>query len=227
VFNPGAGHIGNQAVRAVIVRIAIIGSGNVGSALARAFKMAGHHVVLSSRHAVHASKIADQLDVSAASSNREAVQDADMVVLAVPSTSVAPVMDEIGELIVGKIVVDPTNPTDDDRDAILRATGSLAEAMVLLAPGIQVVKAFNTVLASRLNDPFIDGIPLDGYYAGDDAAAKETVASLLAEMGFRPIDTGQLLTARVLELMAFLHISLNARNGWPWRSGWKLLGPTG
>jgi 8-hydroxy-5-deazaflavin:NADPH oxidoreductase len=209
------------------VRIAIIGCGNVGSALARAFRTAGHDVVLSSRNAAHASEIADELDVSAAGSNREAVNDADVVVLAVPSKSVAPVLDDIGELIVGKIVVDPTNPADEDREAILRATGSLSEAMVLLAPGIQVVKAFNTVFASRLNYPVIDGVPLDGYYAGDDTAAKETVASLLAAMGFRPIDTGDLLTARVLELMAFLNVSLNARNGWPRQSGWKLLGPTG
>jgi hypothetical protein len=77
------------------------------------------------------------------------------------------------------------------------------------------------------DDPVIDGIALDGFYAGDDAAAKSVVATMLAEMGFRPIDTGELLTARVLELMAFLNISLNARNGWPWQSGWKLVGPTG
>jgi hypothetical protein len=209
------------------VRIAVIGCGNVGSALARAFKTAGHDIVLSARHPAHASKIADVLGVTAADTNSEAVQDADMVVLAVPGKSVAPILDEIGELIVGKIVVDPTNPTDDDPDVILRETGSLAEAVVVLAPGTKVVKAFNTVFASRLNYPVVDGIPLDGYYAGDDTAAKETVAGLLAAMGFRPIDTGQLLTARALELMAFLHMSLNARNGWPWQSGWKLLGPTG
>jgi NADPH-dependent F420 reductase len=209
------------------VRIAIIGCGNVGSALARAFRTAGHDIVLSARHPAHASKIAGELGVTAADTNSEAVQEADVVVLAVPGKSVAPILDEIAELIVGKIVVDPTNPADDDPDVILRATGSLADAIVLLAPGTKVVKAFNTVLASRLNYPVVSGIPLDGYYAGDDTAAKETVAGLLAAMGFRPIDTGQLLTARVLELMAFLHISLNARNGWPWQSGWKLLGPTG
>ena len=90
-----------------------------------------------------------------------------------------------------------------------------------------MVKAFNTVFASRLNDPVIDGIPLDGFYAGDDVLAKQVVADLLADMGFRPIDTGDLLTARALELMAVLNIMLNARGGWPWQSGWKLLGPMG
>jgi NADPH-dependent F420 reductase len=208
------------------VRIAIIGVGNVGSAVARAWNAAGHTIVLSSRNPAHAEKIADELKVAAASSNAKAVQDADMVLLAVPSKAVAQILDDIAELLVGKIVVDPTNPVDEP-EVILRANASLAEAIVLLAPGTRVVKALNTVFASRINDPVIDGIALDGFYAGDDAAAKSVVATMLAEMGFRPIDTGELLTARVLELMAFLNISLNARNGWPWQSGWKLVGPTG
>jgi len=209
------------------MRIAIIGVGNVGSALARACNVAGHTVVVSSRTRAHAEKIADELKVAAASSNAEAARDADMVVLAVPNKAVAGVLDEIGDLLDGTILVDPTNPTDEDEELILRASASLSEAIVLLAPGARVVKAFNTILASRLNDPVVDGVPLDGFYAGDDAAAKQPVADLLEEMGFRPIDTGGLLTARALELMAFLNISLNARNGWPWQSGWKLLGPTG
>jgi predicted dinucleotide-binding enzyme len=47
------------------------------------------------------------------------------------------------------------------------------------------------------------------------------------DMGFRPIDTGELLTARALELMAFLNVMLNARGRWPWQLGWRLLGPVG
>jgi NADPH-dependent F420 reductase len=208
------------------VRIAIIGAGNVGSALARACREAGHSVVVSSRNAAHVEKIAGDLNVGSAATAADAVRDAEMVVLAVPTKAVASVLDEIAELIVGAVLVDPTNPADAEHEVILRATGSLAEAIVLLAPGARVVKAFNTVFASRLNDPVLDGVPLDGFYAGDDAGAKQLVAQLLARMGFRPIDTGELLTARALELMAFLNISLNARNGWSWQSGWKLLGPT-
>jgi predicted dinucleotide-binding enzyme len=207
------------------VQIAIIGVGNVGSALARAGKAAGHSVVLSARHPDHAEKIADEFGVVAAGSNSEAVQDADMVVLAVPATAVAGILDDIAELVVGKILVDPTNSTDPE--VLQKPSASLAEAVVLLAPGARVVKAFNTVFASRLNNAVIDGIPLDGFYAGDDPDAKAAVAQLLAHMGFRPVDTGELLTARALELMAYLNITLNARNGWPWQSGWKLLGPTG
>src|SRR4051794_26814804 len=116
------------------MRIAIIGVGNVGSALARACNVAGHTVVVSSRTRAHAEKIADELKVAVASSNSEAARDADMVVLAVPNKAVAGVLDEIGELLDGTILVDPTNPTDEDEELILGASAPLSEAIVLLAP---------------------------------------------------------------------------------------------
>jgi predicted dinucleotide-binding enzyme len=94
-------------------------------------------------------------------------------------------------------------------------------------PGAIVVKAFNTVLGKRITDPVVDGVRLDGLYAGDDDAAKATVRELIAVAGFRPIDAGPLALARTLEHMGLLNVSLNARYGWPWESGWKLLGPTG
>lgn len=199
----------------------------MGSELARALNVAGHTVTVTARNPAHAEKVAGEFKVAAAASNREAVQDVDMVVLAVPSKAVAAVVEDLDGLLGEVIVVDSTNPSDVNREEILRGSASLAEAILPLAPGIRVVKAFNTVFASRLNDPVVNGVPLDGFYAGDDPAAKRVVADLLAEMGFRPIDTGELLTARVLELMAFLNIDLNLRHGWPWQSGWKLLGPSG
>jgi 8-hydroxy-5-deazaflavin:NADPH oxidoreductase len=104
--------------------------------------------------------------------------------------------------------------------------GSGAEEVQRLLPGASVVKAINTVLASRIVDPVVDGVPLDGYVAGDDAAAKAKVTELLGSIGLRPLDVGP-LEAVTLERMAFLHIGLNMANGWPWQSGWKVIGPTG
>jgi hypothetical protein len=51
------------------------------------------------------------------------------------------------------------------------------------------------------------------------------VVGLVAAVGLRPLDVGPLAMARTLEHMGLLNVSLNARFGWPWRSGWKLLGP--
>jgi hypothetical protein len=87
-------------------------------------------------------------------------------------------------------------------------------------------KAFNTILASRQADPMLDGIQLDGFVAGDDAAAKRQVLALVESLGFRPLDAGPLAMARALEGMGLLNIALNMANGWSWQTGWKLLGPT-
>lgn len=209
------------------MRIAVIGVGAVGSGVARAAVGAGHDVVVAARHLERAARVAGELGASAAASAAEAVEGTDMVVLAVPSTAVAGVCDQIRRQAAGKIVVDPTNPLEPDLSGVLEATLSVAEEIAVLLPGTYVVKAFNTVLGTRLTDPVVDGVPLDGFYAGDDPAAKAAVADLVAAMGFRPLDAGLLRAARSLEHLGFLNVSLNARNSWSWSSGWKLLGDTG
>ena len=122
------------------MRITVIGAGNMGSALARALNVAGHTVTVTARNPAHAEKVAGDFKVAAAASNREAVQDSDMVVLAVPSKAVAAVVEDLDDALGEAIVVDPTNPSGLDREEILRGSASLAEAILLLAPGTRVVK---------------------------------------------------------------------------------------
>lgn len=93
------------------------------------------------------------------------------------------------------------------------------------APQARVVKAFNTVLAANQAEPAVDGTQLDGFVAGDDQDAKAAVLEVLGKVGYRPLDVGPLSAARYLEGMAFLNIALNARNGWDWQTGWKLVDP--
>jgi len=127
----------------------------------------------------------------------------------------------------GKVIVDATNPLKADSSGLAVTDRSGAELLQDRLPGASVVKAFNTVFASNQAEPVVDGVALDGFVAGDDAAAKARVADLLTAIGYRPVDAGGLAAARALEHMAFLNISLNANNNWSWRSGWKLVGPTG
>jgi NADPH-dependent F420 reductase len=209
------------------MRIAIIGAGAAGSGLARAFLAVGHEVVLSSRHPDRAAKVAAEIGAETAPTNREAATGADMIVLAVPSTAIAGITDELRGAVDNPIVVDPSNPLTPDMSALLPANMSVAEEIPVLLPGAIVVKAFNTVLGRRITEPVVDGVQLDGFYAGDDEAAKATVAELIAAIGFRPLDAGPLAMARTLEHMGLLNISLNARFHWPGQTGWKLLGPTG
>ncbi len=209
------------------MNIAVIGAGNVGSALARAARAAGHDVVMTASTTATAQQVASTIGVAAASSNAAAVANADLVILAIPFGKVAEVAQEIRGVADHKIVIDVTNPLRPGLSGLAVTGHSGAEEVQQLLPHCPVVKAFNTVLAARLAEPFAGGTALDGFYASDDEAAKKTVADLLAGIGYRPIDAGGLAAALALEHMAFLNISLNARNNWPWQSGWKLIGPTG
>ena len=209
------------------MRVAVIGSGNVGKALATAAVPRGHAVVVAARDPAHAAGAAQATGATAARSSAEAVDGADVVVIAVPWGSVPDVASDLGSNVDGMAVVDATNPLLPDYSAIAVQERSGAEEVQRLLPGASVVKAINTVLASRIVDPVVDGVPLDGYVAGDDSAAKAKVTELLGSIGLRPLDVGPLSEAVTLERMAFLHIGLNMANGWPWQSGWKVLGPTG
>ena len=209
------------------MNIAIIGVGNVGRALATAATAAGHRVTVSATTPEHVAQAAAASGATPAASSREAVAAGDVVVLAVPSGAVAGIAAELNDLVSGKILVDVTNPLNDTYSDLTTLGTSAAEQLQAAAPTAKVVKAFNTVFAARHANPTEDGAPLDAFYAGDDDAAKATVAELASSLGYRPIDIGGLRMARSLEEMAFVNISLNARNGWAWQSGWKLVGPTG
>lgn len=206
------------------MRVAIIGAGAVGAGLAEAAVAAGHQVTVAAAHHENAVKVAANVGATAAATTTEAASDADVVVLAVPAGVAGAVLAEVKN--PGAVVLDATNPLNETFSDLTTGATSQAEQLAAGAPGVRLVKAFNTVFASRLGQPGEDGQPLDGYYAGDDEDAKRVAADLLASLGFRPIDAGGLRMARSLEELAFLNITLNARHGWPWRSGWRLAGPT-
>lgn len=208
------------------MRVAIIGAGNVGGGLAAAAVRAGHDVVIAAAHADSARSAASSAGAAAAGSTREAVQGADVVVLAIPHGAVADVAADLGTAVDGTVVVDASNPLNDTFTDLTTSGTSAAEDLQRRLPGAAVVKAFNTIFAARLSSPTQDDTPLDALLAGDDEGAKSTVSTLAGSLGFRPIDAGGLRMARTLEEMAFLNISLNASNGWAWQSAWTLVGPT-
>jgi len=206
------------------VKVAIIGAGNVGRALAASAGRAGHEVTIAAAHPEHAQEAAAQTGAAAVGSSREAVANADMVVLAVPATALDGLASELADAVSGKAVIDVSNrPTPDPSGEV---DSSSAESIQEKLPAAHVVKAFNTVFASHQADPVVDGVPLDGYVAGDDPDAKKAVLEFVRSIGFRPIDVGPLVMARTLEALAWLNISLNMSNKWSWQTGWKLVGPT-
>lgn len=208
------------------MHIAIIGAGNVGTALGQAAVGAGHTVTLSAQDPQHAEQVAAEIGATAASGNTEAVNGAELIVLAVPYPALSGVVHELDPVLGGRTVIDVTNPLDETYTDLATDT-SAGEEVQAEVPGAHVVKAFNTILASRHQQPSQDGEPLDAFFAGDDPGAKEQVAELARSLGYRPIDVGSIAMARALEQLAFLNISLNKEREWPWLSAWRLVGPTG
>jgi NADPH-dependent F420 reductase len=207
------------------MKIAIIGSGNVGKALAKSSVKAGHNVTMTATSAEKAAEAAKATGAHAANSNQEAVKDADLVIVAVPYDKLGEVFRGLGTAVDGKVVVDATNHINTENPGEVLNGISNAEEIQKRHPKVHVVKAFNYSFAARMAEPSVGGTRLDGFVAGDDQAAKAKVLEFVGSIGYRPIDAGPLVMARALESMGLLIVMLQIKHSWPWQNGWKLVGP--
>jgi predicted dinucleotide-binding enzyme len=189
-------------------KIGIIGDGNVGSALERGLKRAGH-------------------DVRAVGNDDSAISEtmnwADLVVLAVPFGALDSVADVADGVLAGKTVVDVTNALDDNMNLALGFTTSGAEELQKKLPKAHVVKAFNTVFARHMDSGKLGDEPLTAFMASDHANAKNEVLELARGIGFDAVDAGPLKNARLLEPLAYLNIQLGYALGMGTKIGFKLL----
>jgi predicted dinucleotide-binding enzyme len=153
--------------------------------------------------------------------------DGEVVVLAVPYSAAASVVQQYGDGLAGKIVVDITNPVDFSTMSPAVAPGtSGAEEIAKAAPaGAKVVKAFNTTFAGTLGAGQVAGQPLDVFIAGDDADAKATISRLVEAGGLCAIDVGSLQRARQLEALGLLHMALQFTLNTGFQTTVKLLMP--
>jgi len=190
--------------------IGIIGTGNQGPALAKQFADAGYPVILGSRDPEKGAATARELGRSIrGGAISDAVEAAEIVVLAVPYAAAADTAKATGPM-AGKVVIDTSNPfTSDMEGLMLGFTTSAGEELQKLLPKARVVKAFHLQFASWLDaDKYSGGPVFKSLHAGDDAAAKQSVAELASAIGFEPVDAGPLLRARFLEPLAILKMKL-------------------
>lgn len=189
-------------------KIGIIGDGNVGSALARGLKRAGHEV-----RAVGKDKTAI----------RETASWAEVVLLAVPFSAIDEVVTTAGPALAGKTVVDVTNALDANMNLAVGFTTSGAEDLQRKLPKAHVVKAFNTVFAQHMDTGRLGDQHLTAFVASDYAGAKETVIELARGIGFDAVDAGPLKNARLLEPLGFFNIQLGYVLGMSTQIGFTLL----
>jgi predicted dinucleotide-binding enzyme len=177
----------------------------------------GHTVTLVGHEPGKAEALAGELQGAAQGGTVRAAADGaplsgELVVLAVPYEAAAPLVQQYGDQLAGKVVVDITNPVDWNSMMPAVAPGtSGAEEIAQAAPaGARVVKAFNTTFAGTLAAGQVAGQPLDVLIAGDDDQAKAKVSEFVASGGLRAVDAGPLHRARQLEALGLLHMSLQS-----------------
>jgi len=192
--------------------VAIIGTGNIGSRLAANLAAGGQDFLLASRDQQTARAIASTLDRYAeVVSVDEAVDRADVVVLATWFDTSKQLITEYGDRLVGKVIVDPSNPVGMGDDGTFHKTIGERESSgqilaSLLPDGAHLVKAFGTLSAGTLSAAaHRKPEPAVQFYATDDDAAGTVVAELIRADGYDPIRVGGLDQSIRIESFGDLH----------------------
>ncbi len=204
------------------MKIAIIGAGKLGSALGKAWAKAGHYIIFGVRSPGQGKTQPPLAEIGVGATSMavpDAARASDIIVLATPWPAVADAIKAMGDL-RGKVLIDCTNPLSLNGDGSLSlslgSTTSGAEEIEKMAPGAQVVKAFNTYgWENFANSDYPNAASLKPvmFFCGDHDAAKATVQQLASDLNFEPVDTGGLGMSRSLEPLALLWIRLNIREG--------------
>jgi 8-hydroxy-5-deazaflavin:NADPH oxidoreductase len=195
-----------------IMKIGIVGAGNVATKLAALMAHAGHEVTVGARDA---SKVKTKTPYRVTSINR-AISHGEIVILAIPYSACLDVLGPLVSELIGKIVIDATNPLKPDWSPLLLGEqNSAGEEIARLLPKSQVVKAFNTVFADIMQMDLFKrkSMSATAFICGDNAEAAKKVAQLARDIGLAPVLTGPLQNARYLEAMAHLNIAIAVGQG--------------
>jgi predicted dinucleotide-binding enzyme len=189
--------------------ISIIGSGNMAATLgARAVKH-GHTVEIMSRNPATAQALASRIGNGTTAGTFGERPLGEIVIVAVLYEGAVDAVAHYGDALAGKILVDITNPFNEDLSGLATTVGqSLAQQLAAVAPGAHVIKAFNTILRGVLAAEK----PVDVFFAGDSAEAKAQFVAFVESIGMRPLDAGGLDMAHTLEWASILLVAV-ARNG--------------
>lgn len=190
-----------------MANLSILGTGNMSQAIASIAAKGGHSVQQLGEN---------DLDTPATG---------DIVVLAVPYPAVADVIDQRGEQLAGRIVVDITNPLNFETfdSLVVPADSSAAAEIAAALPDSRVLKAFNTTFAGTLAAGTVGFLTTTVLIAGDDTDAKSTLAGVVTSGGLNAIDAGSLKRARELEAVGFLQLTLAAREKVSWTGGFGVV----
>jgi len=200
--------------------IAVLGgTGNQGPGLALRWARAGHTVIIGSRQAEKAERVAAELNerldapLVRGMANEAAAAACEVAVITVPYAAQNPLLETLRDALQGKILINVNVAMKPPKVArvFIPSEGSACEqAQALLGEGVTVVGAFQNVSAEHLID-LDHAIDCDVLVCGDDRAAKRLAIGLAEDIGTRGIDAGALLNAKAVEAMTSVLIGINIR----------------
>jgi 8-hydroxy-5-deazaflavin:NADPH oxidoreductase len=209
------------------VKVTIIGTGDMARAVGSRVVAGGHALQVMGRKQQAAAALASELAGTVDAAEIGEPVSGEVIVLAIPYEAVGDLLPWLADQAGQRVIVDITNPIDwQTRDGLVVPLGSSAAEQIQDRLGIDratVVKAFNTVFAANLGNGEGAGQTVDVLIAGDDAAAKQLVATLATDGGLRAVDVGPLRRARELEAFQLLHIALQHTMPEPYTSAVRLL----
>jgi hypothetical protein len=207
------------------MRIAVIGAGNVGVALARNLTSAGREVVVGTRDPMGANAAAAQERMGAVpvTGIAEALKEADAAVLAVPGAAMDDLLATHGAALDGKVVIDAANRigTSLGDRAVMNSLAPIAAA----APAASVYRAFNSLGWENIAEPVLGGVQADLLFAGPESH-RDDVARLVADVGLRPVYVGDLDKAPLVDAVGALWGALAFGQGIGRRLFFKVVAPS-
>jgi predicted dinucleotide-binding enzyme len=197
------------------MKIAIIGAGNVGTALGNAWTKRGHEIVFGVRdpESAKARSLTKQFPNAHLLLNGAAAQKAEFIVLATPWQSTEEAVRACGDL-QGKTLIDCTNPLKSDFSGLeVGFSTSGAELISEWAHGADVFKAMNQIGARLMDTPSFGGIIKPVMFVCGEGVQKASVILIIDQLGFTVVDAGDLKTARLLEPygMLWIHLALKQK----------------
>lgn len=209
------------------MKIAMVGAGHVGAAIAVRLAAAEHEVVIGEK-AVGSRSTATALARSprlTAQPIVDAVAGAEVVFLATPFGVVESVLSPLRTSLRGKVLVDCTNPVGPGLSHGLRSERGGSEWVQSLVPETAVVKAFSIYGYENFEDPQFPGTDRKPamLFCGDDGAAKDRVAALIRAVGFDAVDVGGLVQSLHLEHMTLLWVRMVRGGGRSPHFAWAAL----
>jgi NADPH-dependent F420 reductase len=196
----------------------------MATGLARGWALCGHKIVFGSREPGSTGHVAEEIGHGAtATDHSAAVRQSEVVVLAVPYPAVLDMVASLREDLLGKVVMDVTNPL---WTLVPEQSSGAQQVSQAIGPGARVVPAFKATFDRILSEPIdpASGLQRDIFICGDDEDAKAVVGGLVGDLGFRPVDCGPLSNAMILDLLVSLIIEVDGAYRKDRASSWKLLG---